>query len=139
MVKRIDHLVSNDKAETALNDIKNLHLIRSPHKDALYFGFFDIFVKNQKNMSKAQLEEYYDIAFKNQQFSYKKYPHRTHIYLVQLAHIASKAVNPEIKIQPKDVKNATEIVNLTKKYNINQPELDFFYTQILFNSDNEKD
>jgi O-antigen ligase len=139
MVKRVDYLVSNGKVEIALNNIKNLHHIRSPYKDALYFGFFDTFIKNQKNMSKKQLEEYYSVAFKNQQFSYKKYPYRTHIYLVQLLHIASKAINPEIKIQDNDVENATEIINLTKKYNINQPEIDFFYLQILFNSDNKKD
>lgn len=138
LVRRIDHLVVDGKTEKAIEIIKKIPEIKSPYTDAFYFGFFDIFIKNQKNISQELTDEYYRTAFANQQKSYFKYPYRTHIYLVQLAHIASKAINPEIKLDEQDVANATEIIELTKKYNLKQPELDFFYIQILLNSKEEK-
>jgi hypothetical protein len=139
LVKRVDYLVSNGKADIALNIIKNSKNIKSPYTDALYYGFFDTFIKNQKNITKQQLDEYYQISYENQKLFYQKYPYRTRIYLSQLAHIASKAINPDIKINDQDVENTQEIINTTKKYNLKQPELDFFYIQILLNSKNSKD
>lgn len=139
LVKKVDHLISNGQTRTALNQIKNTKNVKSPYIDALYYGFFDIFVKNQKKISELELKEYYQIAFENQKEFHNKYPYRTRIYLSQLVHIASKAINPDIKIGKQDVQNAREIIEICKKRNIKSPDLDFFFIQILFNSKDSLD
>lgn len=137
--KRIDHLVNNGQVNLALDIIKDSKNIKSPYVDALYYGFFDTFIKNQKNVTKNQLDYYYNFSFKNQELFYNRYPYRARVYLSQLAHIASKAVNHEININDNDIIDAKHIVSTFKKYGLKQPEVDFFYLQILLNSQNQKD
>ncbi len=137
--RRIDNLVANNKTDIALDVIKNSKNIKSPYIDALYYGFFDTFIKNQKQITQQQLENYYKYSFTNQEIFYNKYPYRARIYLSQLAHIASKAVNHEININDEDIKSTRYIVNTFKQHGLLQPEVDFFYLQILLNSQNPKD
>lgn len=137
-VKKIDRLVSNDKADIALSILKNTK-IKAPHSDTLYYGFFDTFIKNQKNLTQKQLLDYYDIAFENQKQLSDKYPYRARIYLAQLAHIASKAINPQIGINDEDVRKTLNIFDIVEKRGLRLSELDFYEIQILLNSKNPAD
>jgi len=58
--------VRNNKADQALNIIKNLNTKKTPYALELYYGFFDVFIKNQKAVTLPQLKEYYDLAYENQ-------------------------------------------------------------------------
>jgi len=49
-----------------LSIIKNLKNKKTPYALELYYGFFDVFIKNQKAITLPQLKEYYDLAYENQ-------------------------------------------------------------------------
>lgn len=137
-VKKINHLTSNGQADIALNILKNTK-IKTPYSDTLYYGFFDIFIKNQKNLTQKQLFDYYAIAFENQKRLSDQYPYRVRIYLSQLVHIASKAINPQIGINDQDIQKTLNILDTVKKLGLRLSELDFYEIQILLNSKNPAD
>jgi len=49
-----------------LTIIKNLKNKKTPYALELYYGFFDVFIKNQKAITLPQRKEYYDLAYENQ-------------------------------------------------------------------------
>ncbi len=136
--KKIDHLINTGKADIAIDILKNTK-IRFPYTETLYYGFFDTFIKNQKNITQKQLLNYYDITFENLKRLSDKYPYRARIYLIQLAHIAAKAINPQIGVNDQDVQKTLNIMHTIKQMGLRLSELDFYEIQILLNSKNPSD
>ncbi len=139
LVGKVDRLVKKEKVDSALQIIKDLKHKKTPYALELYYGFFDVFIKNQKTVGLQNLKDYYDLAYENQKIYWTKYPWRARSYLAQMVHIASKAINPDINVSAQDVAHADDIMKRIKKYHLTLPESDFFFEEILFNSKDKND
>lgn len=139
ITKEIEILFNNNQEDKAMEKIKSISNLRYSNKGDLYMGPFNLLIQGQKPLKPANREIYHNLVADELIKIIQKRPYLTKSYVLAMIHLSSKVNFEDVAITDHDVTKAKYLYERSKHYNLNQPEMETYYSLILLSSKKESD
>lgn len=137
--REIDLLLKNNKEDEAIEKIKSISNTKYSNKGDLYMGSFNLLIQEKRPLTPNNRELYHNLVADELIKIIQKRPYLTKSYVLAIIHLSSKVNFEEMTIADHDITRAKYLYDRSKQYNLNQPEMETYYSLILLSSKKESD